>query len=186
MTIPSDMERLLERARRGDRGAEEKIFKFILDRFRIFARHKIGNCEAADDVVQDACAAILKKYKTEVFTTGFEAWAYGVLRMKIRNHFYTQSGNRETTMSDTKAQKVGFNGPAIVDSRLEIRLGVCLKKIVLVKPLYARILNLAYQGYTTDEICERLNIKPNYLYVALNRARRLLRACLETGESKNG
>jgi DNA-directed RNA polymerase specialized sigma24 family protein len=44
---------------------------------------------------------------------------------------------------------------------------------------HARILVMKYQGYRTAEICERMSITPNNLYVTLSRARAMLKACLE-------
>ena len=43
----------------------------------------------------------------------------------------------------------------------------------------ARILNLVYQGYNTDEISEKLMIKPSNLYMILGRGRKMLRKCLK-------
>ena len=43
---------------------------------------------------------------------------------------------------------------------------------------YARIVNLRYQGFTTDEVCERLSISSDQYYVYIGRGRNMLRSCL--------
>jgi DNA-directed RNA polymerase specialized sigma24 family protein len=54
----------------------------------------------------------------------------------------------------------------------------CFRKICRSNNRHARVLNLHYQGFTTVEICRRLDISENNLYVLLSRARRALELCL--------
>ena len=65
---------------------------------------------------------------------------------------------------------------------LKEQLLFCLERVGQSNRRYARILNLYYQGYTTDEVCLRLGINANHSYVALWRARSLLEICLEKGD----
>jgi DNA-directed RNA polymerase specialized sigma24 family protein len=172
------MNHLVERAKRGDKSAEQEIFAQLHDRFSLLARRKISDREAACDVAQKACLTVLEKYKMETFTVGFEAWAYGVLLMNIRSYYHAVSSDRPATVS-LSAEEVAHLSPSpAVDPSVESRLLECLRKLVIHNRRYARVLNLSYQGYLVPEICEKLNVSANALYVLLNRARSALWTCL--------
>ena len=83
-TIPQ----LLDRVKAGDKQAEQELLGNLLERFRVFATHRMRNREAIEEVIQDSCLTVLTKYKNETFTVGFEAWAWGVLRINIKNYFH--------------------------------------------------------------------------------------------------
>jgi RNA polymerase sigma-70 factor (ECF subfamily) len=40
------------------------------------------------------------------------------------------------------------------------------------------------EGNTTEEICEKLDVKPNYVWVLLHRARTQLQGCIEARWSR--
>ena len=175
------MEELLSRALKGERKAEEELFRTLRVRFVYLAKRRLGS-EIAEDVAQEACAIVFEKYRNKDFAAGFEAWAHQVLRNVIGNHLQA----RERKLRNLDSQ-VGVNSAAMHVSDQEppgmsARIIECLNKINMSHPLYARVLNLSYQGYTTREICQRLKIKPNYLYVILNRGRSMLKRCLERGD----
>ncbi|MCP4703685.1 MAG: hypothetical protein GY865_03665, partial [candidate division Zixibacteria bacterium] len=50
---------------------------------------------------------------------------------------------------------------------------------------HARILNLHFLGYTTEEICSRLEITKTNMYSLLSRARSMLELCLNKGSLRN-
>lgn len=175
------MKELIARALAGDRQAERQLFERLTVRFRYIAKRYIKD-DDAEDIVQDACVTIIEKYKTQQYSSGFEAWAYGVLKMKIGNYLQKLKTVRKNIVDrqamDSQAAAVSSH-EGIELKRMLIR---CLKKIYNTHPHYARVLNLAHQGYSTDEICGMLQIKPNYMYVILNRGRKMLKKCLENDE----
>jgi RNA polymerase sigma factor (sigma-70 family) len=173
-------ERLLDRARQGDEAAEKEIFEFLLARFTAFATRKIGGKDAAD-VAQEACLTIVKKYRDEKYTIGFEAWAYGVLKMTIRNFLRYRRYREKTSAPEFEIDRSGKTWEQEPDFELKRNLLDCLKQIYKRNPLYARSLNLRYQGYQTEAISEMLHVAPKNYYVLLSRGRKLLKECLETG-----
>ncbi len=174
------MDSLLSRARDGDSTAEKELFEYLLVRFRAFATHRMREDEA-EDVAQEACLVVLRKYKTETFTTGFKAWAYGVMKMEIKSHLRTRQ-SRAAKLDYGSDYDQAVNGSSSeVDLDLRIRLSDCLRKIVKRNRSYARVLNLIHQGYGCDEICQKLRIRPNNFYVILSRGRQLMRVCLKRG-----
>lgn len=174
------MDRLLIRAKQGNEKAEKELFQCLLVRFKALAKRRIGKGEA-EDIAQEACLTVLQKYKTETFTKGFEAWAYGVLRMKIGNYMQGLMKKQKEMTSELEADQTQKFTSTEPDYDLKRKLIDCLKKIIKRNRLYARVLNFIHQGYKSDEICQRLRIKANNFYVILNRGRRLLKTCLETG-----
>ena len=170
------MEELANKAIAGDAAAEQQLFAKLLERFRYIAKLRIGE-EHCDDLAQEAATTVFEKYKTENFSVSFQAWAHGVLRMKIGNQLQKKkrSIDREADMGEDfdPAQKAP-------DSDLKRFLLDCLQQLIGVKREYARILNLAHHGFTTAEICERAGITANNYYVTLSRGRVMLKDCLET------
>ena len=176
------MKQLLELAREGDKEAEEELFQLLLARFVFYSGNWISDPETAADIAQEACVTVLRKYKTETFQTGFDAWAYGVLRMNIRHHFHKAGMSKKRRNDEETHIREALHASSPPDPEVERALAGCLKKILAVNPRYARALNLIHQGYKADDICERMGITRNHFYVTLNRARAMLKRCLELGE----
>lgn len=174
------MNHLIAKARQGDQAAEQEIFQFLLARFTFLASRRVDE-EEARDIAQDACLTVLKKYRTDAPQDGFLAWAYAVLRRTIGN-YYQRRTVRERFMTDIQAESINVRSKSM-DTDIDVRLKLlfCLKKFLRRYPRFARVLNLVHQGYTTAEICRRLGISSNNLYVILNRGRRLLGECLDNG-----
>jgi RNA polymerase sigma factor (sigma-70 family) len=176
------MHDLVVRAQQGDQRAEQEIFQSLHARFKLLATQMIDDDETAADLAQETCLTILEKYKTERFSVGFEAWAFGILKMKVRNYWRLRQVRRNVTAEQLAC---GANGAACYpsyDPGLERQLLVCLKKILAVNPRYARVLNFIYQGYDSPEICRRLQLARSNLYSILCRGRAMLKVCLSRGE----
>lgn len=171
-----EMDALAEKARAGDASAERQLFEKLHERFRYLAKRKVGE-ESCEDLAQEACATVFEKYRNETFTVGFLPWAHGVLRMKIGN--YLQRKRRMAGREDELGEETDFRAGAAVDPDLKRFLLECLRELVRSARQYARILNLSYHGYGTEEICGRLGIKANHYYVALSRGRTRLQRCLQ-------
>ncbi|UCD63619.1 MAG: RNA polymerase sigma factor [Candidatus Zixiibacteriota bacterium] len=175
------MQHLLVKARRGDKAAETQLFEHLRVRFVLLAKRRIGE-EHCEDIAQEACITVLEKLKSDAPEDNFEAWAYQVLRNKIGN--YLQSHNLRQKKMLHAEHIEDLDGPSTgeIDPMLRRRLLDCLKKILKVSPRYARALNFVQQGYDTEEICRRLDMKSNHLYVVLNRSRKMLSDCLDGGD----
>jgi len=177
------MQQVFLKARAGDRTAEQEMFEYLLARFTYLAQRRISS-EEARDVAQDACVTVLEKYRTEAPQERFLAWAYEVLRNKIGNYYQHQKV-QQRVMADFPADSPDqLPDRAEADLETRLKLILCLKRLVRAHPRFARILNLIYQGYATDEICQRLRLTANNLYVSLMRSRKLLNNCLEQGEHR--
>lgn len=163
----------------GDETAEQILFNRLSARFRVFAQHKILDKQDAEEVVQEALLTIAEKYREIEFNTSFASWAYQVLENKILG-FYRKKYGRDTKFKQWEKDK-GQARQIIPEPELKLQLLRCLKKIGRINQRHARILNLHYQGFAVEEICEKMKITKGNLYSILSRVRSLLQLCLEKG-----
>ncbi|MCP4567112.1 MAG: sigma-70 family RNA polymerase sigma factor [FCB group bacterium] len=169
-------------ARSGNNQAEEELFQHLSVRFRLFAHQRIWNEDDVDDIVQSAMMAIAKEYRSLAIEKSFTAWAYKVLDNRILSYIKTKSSRRRRL--EPMGEEEVSAGAVDPDPDLESMLLDCIRKVAASNRRYARILNLYYQGYTTEEVCRRLKMTANHSYVTLSRARSMLELCLDTGDIK--
>ncbi|MBN2227695.1 MAG: RNA polymerase sigma factor [candidate division Zixibacteria bacterium] len=175
-----DIQIILSKAQNGDKTAESELFRFLHVRFSLVAQKRLG-VQDAEDLVNDACITVLEKYRKLPPETQFEPWAYRVLRNKIGSHLRDQSVRKKTVETTDRIEEYENSAVTPVDPMGRMALIRCLRKMSQVYPRYARAVNLVNQGYTTDEICQRLRLKRNNLYILLFRCRNWLNSCLEHG-----
>jgi RNA polymerase sigma factor (sigma-70 family) len=171
---------LHKKASEGDKASEQELFRYLSDRFRLLVQFKIRNTADSEDIVQNTLLTIANKYKDIDFRTSFAGWAFKVLENKIGDYFKVQR-RRESRM-DSNSEQIGTTASLELDSITKRQMLECLKKVGQANERFARILNLHYQGYTTDEVCRKMGMKRGYYYVVLSRARSILSACLEKGD----
>lgn len=171
---------LFKKARSGDSGAEKKLFLSLSVRFKAITGLKISDRDDAGDVIQDTFSVIAQKYKGLDEDVNFIAWAHQVLKFQVLKYYKKAGsiGRKHKKLAEETTASAGWEP----DPMLRDHLLNCLRKINKKNRLYARILNLHFQGFTTGEICNKLNITSNYCYVVLLRARSMIEYCLERGE----
>ena len=177
-----DINALFYRAKNGDIKAENALLKQLDESFRLIVQRRIWNDIDSEDIMQEAMVTILKKYKDLEIKTSFGAWAYRVLNNKMMDYVQKKTIRKKL---DEQRIKDAEPVPAAPDPDLKEQIISCFKKISGTNLRHARILNLHYQGYTVEEICEKMSIKRNNAYVLLNRARTALELCLEKGRLDN-
>ena len=133
-----------------------------------------------EEIVQDSLAVISEKYRQIEIEISFSAWAYRVLENKILEYYRKKHG-RENALARHGDMSLTPEA-AIPEPTLKRQLLDCLEKLCHANIRQARVLNMHYQGYRIDEICSKLNLTRNNLYILLSRARSTLKKCLETGD----
>jgi len=174
-----DINRLYEMTVNGTKREEDLLFSGLSEIFLLFTRQRVWNAQDCHEIVQDALYAVAQQYKAINIDTSFSAWAYKILEHKLMN-YYRAKKVRESKFAQLQDAD-GHESINPIDPRLEARLVKCLKEIHSVNKKHARILNLRYHGFEIDEICRKIGIIPNNVYVSLFRARELLKACLKKG-----
>ncbi len=170
------IEQLCLLAQSNDESAERALFLMLSDSFRIFAQHRIRDRAEAEDVVQDALTVVAQKYKETAFVSSFAGWAHNVLRNTLSSHIRSKA-TRARLQPEVIASMADSSTPP-VDDGLRRRVLSCLDRVARSNRRFARALNLSYQGFTAAEISARLEVKIDYLYVVLGRARSMLESCL--------
>ena len=174
-----DIETLFTMAQDGDEVARDELLCRLRERFKLFLHHRIWDRNDAEDILQDALMTIEQKYRHLEIEKSFAAWAHKVLINQVYQYYRKKGiqGDKLTQLElQTDGRQLSSSG-----SDLERQLRDCLRKLNRVNKRHARIINLHYLGYTTEEICQKFNICPNNLYLLLFRARAVLKRCLETG-----
>lgn len=167
---------------RGGKEEENCLFKALTVRFRLFTIQRIRNEQDAEEIVQIALAVIYQEYKALDIRTSFAAWAYRVLERRILNFLDKKKklAEREVQLQE---EYIPLDSPTDIEiNNIKCRLLECLRKICRTNSRYARILNMHYQGYKTEEICKKMKITSENYYTILSRARSLLEYCLDNGE----
>ncbi|MEZ5359990.1 MAG: sigma-70 family RNA polymerase sigma factor [Candidatus Zixiibacteriota bacterium] len=168
---------LWKKASLGDKSAEAMVFKELRVRLSAIARLYV-RAEDAEDIAQESCITILQKYKEIGEPYEYDAWAVQVLRNKIRN-FQRKESNSRRIFNEYEGTTIARLAKAPENNPMFKRLLLsCLHKLISAYPRYARILNLIHQGYPVDEICMKMKVNRNNLYVILARSRRVLGKCL--------
>jgi len=170
------IEQLCRMAQAGDVSAEKELFLHLTDSFRIFAQHKIRDRADAEEVAQDALTVVAQKYKETSFVSSFAGWAHNILRNTMSSHIRQKASRARLRPQAEAAMADVVHRPVPNEVRQKVLL--CLKEVARSNRKFARALNLHYQGFTASEICNRLGVTREYLYVVLARARSMLEACL--------
>ncbi|MFH2035679.1 MAG: sigma-70 family RNA polymerase sigma factor [Candidatus Zixiibacteriota bacterium] len=162
--------------------AEKNLFQALRASFRVILQHKNIKAEDAEEIIQEALITIGKKYKVMEEINNFSAWSYVVLRNKLIDFLKVKKYTKykpTLELTDSYPDKQTH-----IDNRLLDKLINCFRKVSKKNPKQARILNLNFQGFPTEEICKKLGITRNNMYSILSRARSLLEYCLEKGDLK--
>ncbi|MCP4566860.1 MAG: RNA polymerase sigma factor [FCB group bacterium] len=182
MVADLDINTLYKIARNGDQASRDQLFDGLSARFRTFVRLRIQNEMDGEEIVQDALMAIAREYAGITIEISFAAWAYRVLNNRILAYLQTKKKRSQRTSRLPESESSAAMTNHRPDPELKRRLIDCFQKLGRVNRRYARILNLRYQGYQTEEICNKMDVRSSNLYSILSRARSLLELCLEKGD----
>ena len=169
---------LYKRASDGDPASEKELFQLLTVRLRSIVQLNIWNKDDAEEIVQDTLMTIVHKYRDIEIHSSFSGWVSKIVDNKILNYLRTKR-YRQARFTQTEQT---CERPYKPDPELRLRILDCLKKICRANVRNARMLNLYYQGYDTDQICRRLSITRNNAYSILFRARAMLELCLKKGD----
>ena len=180
--IQDSINELYSRAVKGDKEAENLLFATLTARFRLFVQLRQSKIIDTEDIVQNAITVIYEKYRDIEITASFTGWAYKVLQLTLLGSH--KKAKRRMLLEKNYQERVGVKAgsPEVSFEDLKKKVINCFMQINRVKPHYARVLNLIHQGYTTQEICHKMEITTSNLYSILSRARSLLFKCLEKGK----
>ncbi len=144
----------------------------------------------ADDVVQEVFLTVTAKAADFQPGTNFRAWAFAIARLKVKEALRRQRRAQlltdaviETLSQEAVEGEAGSEEVAL-DVRRLAELRRCLDRLA---PKSRTMIELQYlHGLKPGEIAARLDWTANAAYVALSRARSVLRKCVEAGLAEKG
>lgn len=165
-----------------------------------FALVRVGDCDIAEELVQDTLLASLQAQERFTGQSSERTWMVGILKHKMIDYF--RRTTREPIHSTDRADDASPDDGAFVadghwkpgtmapsgwqdhpDSLLERKqfweaLTACLGKL---PPRTAQVFTLReVDEVEADDICQMLRITQSNLWVILHRARKQLRQCLDS------
>lgn len=167
---------LVERFRRGDDSAFDRIVAQHSAEIAALANRLLGWPGEVDDVVQEVFVAAwigLRKFRGE---SSLRTWLFTITVNKCRSRRVRRRHClRVATLEAAEAVESRGRGAdsAAMDQETFARVR---RAVQMLPPKYREIMVLKYlEGLETDEICVLLAITTNALQVRLNRARKRLR-----------
>ncbi len=159
---------------------------------QLFVRHQtrikgfivslIGDFAAAEDVLQETFLVVQQKASAFDVGTNFIAWAFQVARFQVMKA-QGQHKRAADRFSDEVLETLAASAPEepFDESKLAA-LPHCLEKLA---PQARRIVDLFYEHeHKPQEIARLMDWQPPAVSVALSRARRFLRECIEVQLSR--
>ena len=171
-------QRLVERARSGDRAAYEELARESADRLYAIAFQISRDRDRAEDAVQHALVAMWRDLPSLRDTTRFETWTY---RLVTRASLQDLRQRRRVTVFDLSP------GEAVADGR-DMASDVAIKDqlqrgLATLTPDHRAIVVLRHLAdLSIDEIGEVLGIPRGTVASRLHHATRALRAAIEAGD----
>lgn len=156
----------------------QKLFVSHLPALRGFVTSLVSDFSLADDIVQETFLTITSKADTFEPGTNFKAWAWSVARIKTleairkagrEKHFAAE------VIESLCAHDQAYDWPEF--ERMLNHIGVCVEQLA---PKAQAIIELRYkQGHRAVEVARQMGWTVNAIHVALSRARRAIRDCVQ-------
>lgn len=159
------------------------LFLTHIDVIRGFIRALVRDTHLADDVLQETFLTVAKKAGSFTPGTNFPKWACAVARMKVLEA-RRRDGGRMNFFSNEVIEALAESEEQIEpDRKLEL-MEDCINQL---PPSMRKMVDLRYVADRKPaEISRVVGWTVEAVYVALSRARGILRECLETKMRKQG
>ncbi|HXE53451.1 MAG TPA: sigma-70 family RNA polymerase sigma factor [Tepidisphaeraceae bacterium] len=162
------------------------------DALYAYALARVRSPEAAEDLVQETLLAGLSAHHRFEGNSAERTWLFGILKHKLLDHLRKAIRQRPLTEIESDVDAEFFSGgghwklsvsrwpgdpqQALENAEFHQTLAHCMSK------LPSRIAQLFWlreaEGFTTEQLCQELDITATNVWAMLHRARLRLRQCL--------
>lgn len=144
------------------------------DRLVCFARCFVNDFAAAEDIAADAFAVTFIKPRSFASESAFRAFLYKVARNKAID--YLRKNKRIVSCDDVERELSADSEREIFERDKNRRLYIAMQSL---KTEYKDVLFLLYiDGFSVDEVCTIMQLKPKQVYNLNERAKKSLRKIL--------
>ncbi|MBN1782546.1 RNA polymerase sigma factor [bacterium] len=136
--------------------------------------------QTQEDLVHETLTVIHSKYKTMTFEKGILPWAYGILERKLKGHWRKMASRQELEDAHKETiQKLHIHEePADILCEKRELVEVVRNALGRLSPSEREILGLKFQGFSGEEIQNRLGLKRSAMDVRVYRATQKLKKIL--------
>ncbi|MEM9363385.1 MAG: RNA polymerase sigma factor [Bacteroidota bacterium] len=165
----------------------EKWIARYTDFLSDYAKHRVPK-SLVEDLVQETFYSGLKSARNFKGDAHERTWLTSILRYKIID-YYRRSNSLKAYVNEKLIMETDYNYLSInklnnlkldennEETNFALKELECLveKGIKVLTELERHVFELRLQGHTTHEICNHLNIKENYCWVLMSKARKKMR-----------
>ncbi len=171
---------VVERARKGDDDAFEILVRETYQDMYGLAYRLLGNEDDARDVLQEAYVRVYKSLKRFRGDSAITTWMYRVTANAAYTYMRKRQKHRHDMLDKVEEPETTAPGPEDISANTDLRRE--LKDLLLTLPPDQRTVVVMKDIYDLphEAIAEELGISVTAAKVRLHRARKKLRAALET------
>ncbi|TWT80213.1 ECF RNA polymerase sigma factor SigR [Planctomycetes bacterium CA13] len=133
----------------------------------------------ADDVLQETCAVMWRKYCDFEPGTDFAAWGLKIARFQVMSYYSRRKSERARLSADViEAVAVRFAAPD-QENRFSDRSAALKDCLTKLKSVQFDTLHRRYdEGQSVEEIAEEMNVSIHAIYKRLDRTYQQLHGCI--------
>lgn len=156
----------------------QKLFVSHLPALRGFVMSLTGDFTLVDDVLQETFLTVTSKADTFEPGSNFKAWAWAVARIKTLEAL--RKAGREKYLATDVIESLCAHDDSLdwgeLD-RMHRHVSVCIEELA---PKARAVVDLRYKhGHRAAEVARQMGWTINAIHVALSRARRSIRECVQ-------
>lgn len=169
-----DADGLAERARSGDRAAFDRLYEVTVGRVYAVCLRMCGNVSHAEELTQDAYVRAWRSLPTFRGDSAFTSWLHRVTVNVVLEDARKRKRRLKRVETVADVTDLGAVTRAAPDARMD------LERAIRALPDGARTVLVLHdvEGYTHEEVGERMGIAAGTSKAQLHRARKLLREAL--------
>lgn len=151
-------------------------------RLRAYVCSRTGDPEAADDIVQDVFLIAYRKLDTLDLKEPLFPWLLTVARSQVRQRWRSQErSNLDERISSLVSQRLEEEHADAPGSAFEEHFEQLRKCVERLPGKLRSLIDLVYrENKSCDEASSTVGMNPTAVRVALHRARKALRECVQT------
>ncbi|MCC9641754.1 sigma-70 family RNA polymerase sigma factor [Rhodopirellula sp. JC740] len=150
-------------------------------KLRAFLFHLVVDRDAVDEIMQDACTSLWKKFSQLENDDGFLPWAYVICRYETLMYRRKLARDRLVFDEGLIEQLANEYESHITSEAVDLRQSYLKECMTHLRENDQRLLMTAYGSKTTIiDMAEQLGTSSNALYKSLGRLRRRLKDCVRS------